>query len=606
MNGCWSWHAATMTGLAAARSMPEIGRQSPGRPCGTAPAVAAVRLGHRPRRGLPFLLSRQPGIASARRGELVAVLAAGRRRAARRTSTASISAAVIRKCTPRGWPPIAAMLDAVRPISPPPAAGLRRMRRPDVPGPTPCGPLDGARHPLAGVLPVETAMLESSRRWATPKSRSPATRCGARPASACRGHEFHYSEIAADRRPAATAGGRPTPPASPQRDGPAEGFAKGARAGRLRPPALGLAARQAVEHIPLPVAEGTIMNEATRSGGHPHRQSRQPAGRRPTRVRRHGRRIAAPAGRGKHPAGVLLHRPAEHPDRVAELAARGVRRIVLLPYFLYTGQHVTRDIPALLDQCRAAVSRDRLGAAADAGKRPGLGGRGGRAARGRLRVAGRAAHRGRGNPAAQLSRSSPRSSTRPASADAAGRKIVERSSMRRPIFPSSARYGSTPRRSAAAGAALAAGRPVLCDVTMLQAGMTQVRNEVVCAIADPQVAALAAREAVHAGGRGHGIARRPGWPARSWPSATPPRLGSCWKSSAAAGRGRRWWSACRWAGRRTGSETGAAWQAICVTSPTSRPAAAAPPRPRPSTPWPPRIASRGVYPRGCDAVRKLG
>ena len=39
------------------------------------------------------------------------------------------------------------------------------------------------------------------------------------------------------------------------------------------------------------------------------------------------------------------------PDRVAELVARGVRRIVLMPYFLYAGQHVTHDIPALLAEC---------------------------------------------------------------------------------------------------------------------------------------------------------------------------------------------------------------------------------------------------------------
>ena len=39
-------------------------------------------------------------------------------------------------------------------------------------------------------------------------------------------------------------------------------------------------------------------------------------------------------------------------DRVAELAALGVRRVVLMPYFLYSGQHVTHDIPALLDECR--------------------------------------------------------------------------------------------------------------------------------------------------------------------------------------------------------------------------------------------------------------
>ena len=40
-------------------------------------------------------------------------------------------------------------------------------------------------------------------------------------------------------------------------------------------------------------------------------------------------------------------------------------------------------------------------------------------------------------------------------------------------------------------AALAAGKPILCDVKMLQAGMTKVRGEILCAIDRPEVAALA-------------------------------------------------------------------------------------------------------------------
>ncbi|MGD0900505.1 MAG: precorrin-8X methylmutase [Thermoguttaceae bacterium] len=39
-------------------------------------------------------------------------------------------------------------------------------------------------------------------------------------------------------------------------------------------------------------------------------------------------------------------------DRVAELSACGVRRIVLMPYFLYAGQHTSHDIPAQLAECR--------------------------------------------------------------------------------------------------------------------------------------------------------------------------------------------------------------------------------------------------------------
>jgi sirohydrochlorin ferrochelatase len=39
---------------------------------------------------------------------------------------------------------------------------------------------------------------------------------------------------------------------------------------------------------------------------------------------------------------------------VARLAARGVRRIVVLPYFLTLGLHLERDLPRLLDQASEA------------------------------------------------------------------------------------------------------------------------------------------------------------------------------------------------------------------------------------------------------------
>jgi sirohydrochlorin cobaltochelatase len=39
-------------------------------------------------------------------------------------------------------------------------------------------------------------------------------------------------------------------------------------------------------------------------------------------------------------------------DRVDELVARGVERIVLMPYFLFAGQHISVDIPVILNACR--------------------------------------------------------------------------------------------------------------------------------------------------------------------------------------------------------------------------------------------------------------
>jgi sirohydrochlorin ferrochelatase len=63
-------------------------------------------------------------------------------------------------------------------------------------------------------------------------------------------------------------------------------------------------------------------------------------------------RIAARLGAGNVlPAFFALLRP-NIPDRIAELAARGVTRIMLMPYFLFQGQHVGVDIPNILAQCR--------------------------------------------------------------------------------------------------------------------------------------------------------------------------------------------------------------------------------------------------------------
>ena len=38
-------------------------------------------------------------------------------------------------------------------------------------------------------------------------------------------------------------------------------------------------------------------------------------------------------------------------DQIAELASRGVSRIMVMPYFLFQGKHVGVDIPNILAQC---------------------------------------------------------------------------------------------------------------------------------------------------------------------------------------------------------------------------------------------------------------
>ncbi|HEV3136874.1 MAG TPA: CbiX/SirB N-terminal domain-containing protein [Pirellulales bacterium] len=62
-------------------------------------------------------------------------------------------------------------------------------------------------------------------------------------------------------------------------------------------------------------------------------------------------RIAAKLGVGNVlPAFFALLRP-NIPDQIADLASRGVTRILLMPYFLFQGKHVNIDIPAILAEC---------------------------------------------------------------------------------------------------------------------------------------------------------------------------------------------------------------------------------------------------------------
>ena len=71
-------------------------------------------------------------------------------------------------------------------------------------------------------------------------------------------------------------------------------------------------------------------------------------------------RIAARLGMSHVlPAFFALVRPNIQ-DQIAELASRGVERIVVMPYFLFQGQHVGIDIPNILAQCHEWFPRVTL------------------------------------------------------------------------------------------------------------------------------------------------------------------------------------------------------------------------------------------------------
>jgi cobyrinic acid a,c-diamide synthase len=86
--------------------------------------------------------------------------------------------------------------------------------------------LDGVRHPLAGVLPIETAMLEKLKVLGYTEVAWTSDSLWAAAGEVARGHEFHYSQITAQDDPAG--GWQPAYTVCRRRSAPAlEGLCQG-------------------------------------------------------------------------------------------------------------------------------------------------------------------------------------------------------------------------------------------------------------------------------------------------------------------------------------------------------------------------------------------
>jgi len=177
-------------------------------------------------------------------------------------------------------------------------------------------------------------------------------------------------------------------------------------------------------------------------------------------------------------------------DQVAALVGRGASRIAVLPYFLHAGQHVSRDIPAQLDECRSrfpGLTIDLLGTlhnepciedllverlmpfTSDAGS-----------------IASDAAG------IAERSRAIIERRLRHLTLDPASRAIVRRAIHATADFSFAETIRIHPEAVGRGTAAIRAGAPVICDVQMLKAGLTHLENEGLCAISDADVKARAA------------------------------------------------------------------------------------------------------------------
>ncbi len=189
------------------------------------------------------------------------------------------------------------------------------------------------------------------------------------------------------------------------------------------------------------------------------------------------------------PAFFSIVRP-NIPDQVAAMASRGVRRVLLMPYLLYSGQHVTVDIPALLEQCRQRFPQLAIELLSTLENDPAL----------EDLVVERlwpltGSDEAIPNDATAIEQQSYRIIQRQLAdwgggGPGAGR-IVRRVLHATADISFARTMRIHPEALSRGRVALAAGKPILCDVTMLRAGMTKIRGEILCAIDRPEVADLA-------------------------------------------------------------------------------------------------------------------
>ena len=225
------------------------------------------------------------------------------------------------------------------------------------------------------------------------------------------------------------------------------------------------------------------------------------------------------------------------PGRASRIAWRswpraGCERIVLMPYFLYAGQHIQPRHPGPTGRVPPPLSGRQLELLPTLENDPAVED----VVAERLCAAG--ARRRRRRPMARpssggASRSSTGSLAGLAAFDPAARDILRRIVHATADFSFARSLRVHPQAVVQGREALTAGRPVICDVTMVRAGLTKVRNEVLCGIDRAEVAAAA---------RAAGCTRAAAamelfaghWMGRSWPWATPrPR----WARSSDMARG---------------------------------------------------------------------
>jgi len=181
------------------------------------------------------------------------------------------------------------------------------------------------------------------------------------------------------------------------------------------------------------------------------------------------------------------------PDQVAALASRSLRRILVMPYFLFSGQHITVDIPEILRQCREKFPGIELELLPTLENDPAVED----VVVERLSLYAGPAHRlpTEGAAIERLSHAIIEGQLRGCPGmESKARHIVRRVVHATADISFARTLRIHPDAVERGQAALAAGAPVVCDVRMLQVGITKVRGPNLCAIDDEDVIAAARRQ----------------------------------------------------------------------------------------------------------------
>ena len=167
-------------------------------------------------------------------------------------------------------------------------------------------------------------------------------------------------------------------------------------------------------------------------------------------------------------------------DQMDKLAQQGIKRVIMLPYFLGNGQHIRADIPAQLEQCNERYPEIEIEFLSTLQGEPGVED----VLTERLMpyISKDTPLPGLGSEIAKLSHSIIDRRLSYDKSDDQAKAVVRRIIHATADFSFAESIRIAPDAIERGCDALDAGCPIICDVNMVKAGMTSVDNEILCEI----------------------------------------------------------------------------------------------------------------------------